>query len=97
MKLTEADVMQAVGSAARGADGAWSAYVAGALNTEHRARCLAGGKGYPPRRSLILARLKSLECKGQLERSHGTNGYYGYYWRITDLGRAALAQQEGRE
>lgn len=71
-----------------------SAYIAIELHRAHIEHVGVVGKGHPPRRGLILSRLRSLEADGMLECTGGPDGYYGYSWRITDAGRAALAVSE---
>lgn len=93
MKLTETEVLVAVSKAIR----PWSAYIIDVIDRQHAALIRAGGKGFAPRRSLVLARLKKLASYGYLERSHGTNGYYGYHWKITEVGRRALEQSQSQE
>lgn len=68
-----------------------SAYVASEIDKAHLAHIRAGGKGFAPRRSLILRRLRALERDGKIECRGGPDGYYGYTWRITDAGRSTLA------
>ncbi len=90
-KLTEHEVLVALDKAVSPA----SAYVIDELNQTHHARIKAGGTGFPPSRGLVLRRLRSLESGGKIECRGGPDGYYGYKWRITDTGRAAL-QEAGR-
>lgn len=86
-KLTDAQVLVALDKAISPK----SAYVAAEVDQMHLAHIRAGGKGFSPRRSLILSRLRSLERDGKIECRGGPDGYYGYTWRITDAGRDALA------
>lgn len=44
--------------------------------------------GFSP--ALVLSRLKALEADKLLTRSRYPNGYYGYTWKFTEAGRAAL-------
>lgn len=76
-----------------------SAYVNDEVQKMHRDHVYAGGKGFPPRTSLVLARLNALAADGMLEKSRFTNGYYGYRWTITPAGRAALQDSsvEGKQ
>lgn len=68
-----------------------SAYINDEVQKMHRSHVASGGKGFPPRTSLVLSRLNSLTVDGLLEKSRFTNGYYGYRWSITPSGRDALA------
>ncbi len=68
-----------------------SAYINDEVQKMHHDFVRRGGKGFPPRADLVLARLNALAAKGFLEKSTFTNGYYGYRWRITSAGRAALS------
>jgi len=70
-----------------------SAYINDEVHRMHRDDVKAGGKGQPPRTSLVLSRLNALVADGMLQRSLLPNGYYGYRWTITHAGRAALGAQ----
>lgn len=91
VKLTEQDVFAAFNERRATRNGAWSGYIADEVRQQHAKAIRSGASGHEPSRALILRRLQALAAKGLLERSDGTNGYYGYYWSLTDAGRAALA------
>jgi len=70
-----------------------SNYINDQVQRMHAAHVRSGGKGFPPRTDLVLARLNALVADGKLTKSKFTNGYYGYSWSITDAGRSALAKE----
>lgn len=71
-----------------------SAYINDQVAKMHRAHIAAGGKGFNPRTDLVLSRLNALAKDGMLTKSMFPNGYYGYRWTITDVGRQALSEGE---
>lgn len=87
MSITTFDVLRALDRAVAPR----SACVADVLDRNHREHVARGGTGFPPRRSLILARLRTLEASGLIVCTGGPDGYYGYGWRITEAGRASLS------
>lgn len=89
MKLTEAQVLEAVAKACSPR----SLYIGDVIARSHGRFVLDGGKGHPPAVGLILRRLRALENSGLLECVGGPDGYYGFEWRITEAGRSALAGQ----
>lgn len=76
-----------------------SAYINDEVQKMHRDHVYGGGKSFPPRTSLVLARLNALAADGVLEKSRFTNGYYGYRWTITEASRKALQDSsvEGKQ
>jgi hypothetical protein len=87
-RLTKQLVLACVANAA----GGQSAYIGDQALREHKRWVSTGGKGFPPRSSLILARLRGLERDGLIKCVGGPDGYYGFTWHLTDAGRAALKQ-----
>lgn len=71
-----------------------SGYINDEVHRMHRLDVKTGGKGHPPRTSLVLSRLNALVDDGMLEKSHVPNNYYGYRWTITPAGRAALLSRD---
>lgn len=92
-KLTKDMVLLAVANACSPD----SAYINDEVSKMHRAHVRSGGKGFPPRTSLVLARLNSLAADGLLTKSRFTNGYYGYHWGFTPAGRATLTAIQSSE
>jgi hypothetical protein len=90
VKLTKADVLACVASAVA----PYSNYIGDEVHKLHRQRIAAGGKGFPPRAGLVLARLNALASDGLLERSGFTTGYYGYRWTLTPLGLTLIGGGE---
>lgn len=86
MKPARAAVLQAV----KDAIVPRSLYIHDQMRLQHGQHVLNGGKGHPPTNAVILRRLRSLQADGLLECIGGPDGYYGFEWRITDLGQAAL-------
>ncbi|ESY42058.1 hypothetical protein X747_14905 [Mesorhizobium sp. LNJC384A00] len=86
MKLTRTAALQAVKDAVRPR----SAYINDQVHRQHGQHVRNGGTGHPPTNAVILRRLRSLQSDGLLECIGGPDGYYGFEWRITDLGQAAL-------
>ena len=80
--------------AAERARAPYSTYIHDHVLRMHDAHISAGGTGYPPRSSLVLARLSSLARAGLLDRSWFATGNYGYRWDITDASRKVLAAMD---
>lgn len=65
-----------------------------AVQMMHHDHIHAGGKGFPPRGSLVKSRLDALAREGLIECNRWVEGPYGYRWTLTAVGREALVQIE---
>lgn len=86
--LSEEDVLSAISRAAA----PFSVYIGDVLRRDHAANVAKGGTGYGPSPALILRRLKQLAANGLIQRSTFPSGLYGYEWKVTDAGRAVIAE-----
>lgn len=87
--LSKGEVLLAVSKACN----PYSVYIGHEIDKLHVKKIAAGGRGFSPRRSLILSRLRALEQDGLLTRGKTPIGFYGYSWEITPAGRATLSPE----
>lgn len=82
-ELTDMEVLQAVANAVA----PWSNYIGDEVRRKRNF-------GHPVPAARILRRLRKLAKDGLVEqRSKVPDGYYGFYWQLTDAGIAALEAQ----